>query len=421
MGNCGTKAKVQLTTEEKTIGKMLHGVHKGFDQKYTADLVADGIDTPELLQAASSKQLMKAGIPQADAKLISKALKAKAKAGSAADELPGDYDAASNEAKATPEQAANFPGADKAARKAAKKKKKEEAAAAAAGAPAEQGLPEGDDCWCQPVAGDATKLWVSQDFRELVLGYFYRYNIKLSSTPTEEFRQLCTSLVVHLDLDVDVAAIDTLVSNASHKDIKTWDVDKFIQWFTSPQTFGAPISWCTGDESDEEDSDEEDECWLRAGSYAGVMTSTDGRSRPVFLKLRMDEDEETKLYERFYNDEYLGWSSKNEPLGLFKFTGSVDNEAKSISLIKSYVAGETRTKALNTGYTGDLSSVVSYDLFKFEGSAGADTNTIKGTYDLANSQICSGKYDIQLNAILTKLQIGKSGEFHMAKVEKKTG
>ena len=123
MGNCGTKAKIQLTSEEKTIGKMLHDVHKGFDQKYTADLVADGIDTPELLQAASSKQLIKAGVPQADAKLITKQMKvappqiaqlvracsswqAKAKASSA--ELPGDYDAASNKAKVAAAHNAQF-------------------------------------------------------------------------------------------------------------------------------------------------------------------------------------------------------------------------------------------------------------------------------------------------------------------------
>lgn len=413
---------------------MLHDVHKGFDQKYTADLVADGIDTPELLQAASSKQLIKAGVPQADAKLITKQMKAKAKASSSA-ELPGDYDAASNEAKATPDQAANFPGADKAAKKAAKKKKKEEAAAAAA-APAEQGLPEGDDCWCQPVSGDGlARLWVSQDFRELVVGYFYRYNVKLSSTPEEEFRQLCTSLVVHLDLDVDVAAIDQLVANASNNDIKEWDVDSFIQWFTSPQTFDAPISWCTGDESDDEDSDDEDDCWLRAGSYAGTMTSEDGRTRPVSIKLRMDDDEETKLYERFYNDEYLGWSTKgapdkSEPLGLYKYAGSVDNEAKTITLVKSYVAGndatsgnQNRTKAMAGSYTGDLSStnICFYDLFKFEGSAGDGINTVKGKYDIANSQLCSGKYDDELTALLTKLQIGKSGTFEMHKVEKKTG
>ena len=134
-----------------------------------------------------------------------------------------------------------------------------------------------------------------------MVGYFYRYNVKLSSTPEEEFRQLCTSLVsvqttdcdgslfscwlvvllllccsntivsnsaipsataapllpsplllphcclllvtshsadgsgsqvVHLDLDVDVAAIDQLVSNASNNDIKEWDVDSFIQAFS---------------------------------------------------------------------------------------------------------------------------------------------------------------------------------------------
>jgi len=420
MGNCGTKAKTQLTSEEKTIGKMLHGIHKGFDQKYTADLVADGIDTPALLQAASSKQLVKAGIPQADAKLISKSLKAKAKAGQSAAELPEeeDYDAASMEAKA-----ANFPGASKAAKKEAKKKKKATQEAEAQAAPAEQGLPEGDDCWCQAVDAGGSKLWVSHDFRELVLGYYYRYNMKKSTTPTEEFRQLCTSLVVHLDLDVDVAAIDTHVVSVSNSEVKKWDVDQFIRWFTSPQTFGAPISWCTGDESDEEDSDDESECWLRGGSYAGAMTSADGRTRPVCLKLRMDEDDETKLFERFYNDEFLGWSSKGEPLGMYKYSGSVNNDAKTITLTKAYIASETRSAAVTGSYSGDLSKVVSYPLFQFQGSSGDGPNTIKGTYDLASGTVglCSGKYDVQLNAILTKLNLGRTGTFEMVKIEKKTG
>ena len=75
MGNCGTKAKPQLTSPEIEIGRMLHAVHKGFDQKYSADLVADGIDTPELLQAASSQQLLKAGVSRADAMLITTQVK----------------------------------------------------------------------------------------------------------------------------------------------------------------------------------------------------------------------------------------------------------------------------------------------------------------------------------------------------------
>ena len=63
----------QLPSEE--IGRMLDAVREGFDKKYSTNLVDDGIDTPELLRAASSIQLFEAGVPHYDATLIMKQLK----------------------------------------------------------------------------------------------------------------------------------------------------------------------------------------------------------------------------------------------------------------------------------------------------------------------------------------------------------
>merc|ERR1719502_2290075 len=60
------------------------------------------------------------------------------------------------------------------------------------------------------------KPWVSPELTSMMSDYFTRYDLDGSGTinSTEELKQLCTNLVVKLELDMDVATIDKYVADA---------------------------------------------------------------------------------------------------------------------------------------------------------------------------------------------------------------
>merc|ERR1712100_153706 len=87
---------------------------------------------------------------------------------------------------------------------------------------------------------DNTNEFVSKDLQELMQDYFNRYDLDGSSTinSSEELKQLCTNLVVKLDLPLDVADIDRIVHSAGAfegddkpDDRNEWYFDDFIKWF----------------------------------------------------------------------------------------------------------------------------------------------------------------------------------------------
>merc|ERR1711939_437865 len=58
--------------------------------------------------------------------------------------------------------------------------------------------------------------WMSNDLKTLMHDYFNRYDLDGSQTinSSEELKQLCTNLVVKLDLPMDVSDIDEKVASA---------------------------------------------------------------------------------------------------------------------------------------------------------------------------------------------------------------
>merc|ERR1719174_3122712 len=63
---------------------------------------------------------------------------------------------------------------------------------------------------------DKSLEWMSNDLKTLMHDYFNRYDLDGSQTinSSEELKQLCTNLVVKLDLPMDVADIDRIVHSA---------------------------------------------------------------------------------------------------------------------------------------------------------------------------------------------------------------
>lgn len=126
------------------------------------------------------------------------------------------------------------------------------------------------------------KEFMSKELSEMMRDYFNRYDLDGSNTinSTEELKQLCTNLVVKLDLEMDVAEIDKLVESAGDMEKNNWQFDEknesgecFAHWFT--EKFAVDTTWQHGDESSEEDEPTDDHPF-RTGTYIGSMEGKDG-------------------------------------------------------------------------------------------------------------------------------------------------
>jgi len=125
------------------------------------------------------------------------------------------------------------------------------------------------------------KEFMSEELREMMRDYFNRYDLDGSNTinSTEELKQLCTNLVVKLDLEMDVAEIDKLVESAGDMEKNNWQFDEknasgecFAHWFTD--MFKVDTTWKHGDESSEEDEPTDDHPY-RTGTYIGHLEGKD--------------------------------------------------------------------------------------------------------------------------------------------------
>merc|ERR1712072_1288083 len=109
------------------------------------------------------------------------------------------------------------------------------------------------------------KFWVSPELEGMMNDYFTRYDLDGSGTinSTEELKQLCTNLVVKLELDMDVATIDKFVGEAGDMTQKNWKFDEFKDWYLDK--FQPLRCWMPNDCSS---SDEESpEKFVRGGTY----------------------------------------------------------------------------------------------------------------------------------------------------------
>merc|ERR1712046_14550 len=92
------------------------------------------------------------------------------------------------------------------------KKGEDDAPVAAKKEPPKQAAPEKPKEEPKPVAPkeDKSLSWLSDDLKSLMADYFNRYDLDGSQSinSSEELKQLCTNLVVKLDLPMDVSDID---------------------------------------------------------------------------------------------------------------------------------------------------------------------------------------------------------------------
>jgi hypothetical protein len=169
---------------------------------------------------------------------------------------------------------------------------------------------------------------------DMMEDYFSRYDLDGSKTinSPEELKQLCTNLVVKLELDMEVKTIDELCKSADENCKSSgreldWPFEKFKEWFL--EMFEPLPSWQNGDVSSSDDESGS----LRSGTYDLVIDS--GKPNPLRIRFKDAEGERVQLYEREANDEVLGYNG-SEPRGLHTVTGSFDHGTKTCELIKRY-------------------------------------------------------------------------------------
>merc|ERR1711998_81147 len=252
--------------------------------------------------------------------------------------------------------------------------------------------------------------WYSPELKDMMYDYFTRYDLDGSGTinSSEELKQLCTNLVVKLELDMDVATIDKKVGEAGDMEEKQWDYETFMAWFVAEENFAAFPAWVPNDLSDSDDEPPEGESWLRCGTY-DITMSSEGCEDYIFpLKLRYTDSDKTKLLRRVCNDDKLGAdevkegdagfvaSGKSDSAvnikyrGLHSIEGSVDNAKKTITIVKKYDV--------------DCDAATKEPIFEFIGSEDGIHTKVKGKWE-------DKETDANAAVIRGQLGVGTSGTF----------
>merc|ERR1712166_1640122 len=117
-------------------------------------------------------------------------------------------------------------------------------------AKSEEGKPaakpeEGKPAAKQAAPAAEREAWMSEDLENMMNDYFTRYDLDGSGTinSNDELKQLCTNLVVKLELDMDVQTIDKKVNGAGNMEELCWDFQTFKKWFVSKEQFCASPFW----------------------------------------------------------------------------------------------------------------------------------------------------------------------------------
>jgi len=239
------------------------------------------------------------------------------------------------------------------------------------------------------------KMWISDELKSMMNDYFTRYDLDGSGTinSAEELKQLCTNLVVKLELDMDVTTIDAHVSSAGNMEDKekgNWNFDTFLKWYL--QMFEPLSCWQPQDQSSSDDECTDGAAHVRAGTYD--LNMADGYTVP--FKLRYSDDEHTTLFKRTANDERLGWNSKGIPNGLYSIVGTFDQAGKTCKLTKSYDV--------------DMDASTKEPVFEFDGTI-VSHKKIEGTWK-------NTEKDPRAIAMLKDLGLPESGKFTMDKRKK---
>merc|ERR1711988_1586637 len=197
----------------------------------------------------------------------------------------------------------------------------EKAPAAAADKPADT-APAGGGEKPNPGRADKSQDWMSEDLKELMQDYFNRYDLDGSQSinTSEELKQLCTNLVVKLDLDMDVADIDRVVGSAgpfvgddlsdikdvNKDDLHNWNLETFKMWFVKKDHFSVDRNWQTGDQSDEDEDPTDDKPFL-VGTYVGTLESGDRKYTTI-----------QQIGGKFENGQMVGCTDKKCEEFMFK-------------------------------------------------------------------------------------------------------
>merc|ERR1711865_970313 len=284
----------------------------------------------------------------------------------------------------------------------------------------EEGKPAAKEEAAKPAAAGAEReAWMSEDLENMMNDYFTRFDLDGSGTinSNDELKQLCTNLVVKLELDMDVQTIDKKVNGAGNMEELCWDFQTFKKWFVSKEQFCASPFWVANDCSDSDDAPENDMSgFMRQGTYKCTMKSEGKDDECVFeFKLRYKdekEEDEKELLSRTYCDEVLGsramtdeekksvnehHQDKEVPFGLHTVSGKVNNKEHTIQFTKSYDV--------------DRDATTKEPLFVFSGKKGADHTKIEGTWK-------DEETDDAAQVIRDKLKVGTSGTFTLVKNEK---
>jgi len=204
---------------------------------------------------------------------------------------------------------------------------------------------------------DEGNIWISDELKNMMRDYFTRYDLDGSGTinSAEELKQLCTNLVVKLELDMDVTTIDSHVSSAcdmEDKDKGNWNFDKFLDWYL--QKFEPLSCWQPHDQSSSDDECTDGAAHVRSGTYD--LTMADGYTVPFKLRYS-DGSDYGELFKRTANDERLGWKASGIPKGLYSVVGTFDQAGKTCKFTKSYdVDMDASTKEPVFEFDGTIAS-----------------------------------------------------------------
>lgn len=217
---------------------------------------------------------------------------------------------------------------------------------------------------------DKSHAFLSADLRTLMHDYFNRYDLDGSQTinSSEELKQLCTNLVVKLDLPMDVAQIDKIVSDAGafeddevpagqDKPAKgsrnEWNLEEFVMWFVKKDRFNVDKDWLSGDQSDEDEEPTADKPFL-TGTYQGEL---EGGGKKYTIKNQVGGS--------IKNGELVGYTVENSNLFTFKIRAGDDGVlmprpgCDSVGLYTSSgkIEGTKITMVIEYDLDGDASTV----------------------------------------------------------------
>jgi len=211
-------------------------------------------------------------------------------------------------------------------------------------------------------------------------------------------KQLCTNLVVKLDLPMDVQDIDTIVqaagvfeddnvdgdASAPPKGKRNnWQLEAFITWFCKKDCFNVDASWSVGDQSDE-DEDPTPERPFLTGTYVGVV---EGGGKKYTVKKRVGG--------KMGNDSKLeGFTTEEVPEFMFKIRQEADGttlkprpgcDAVGFYRSSGSIDGTKITMVLEYDLDDDQSTAEPKLVLEGEWGGADDPKKIKGTWKNANA------------------------------------